>query len=105
MAPHRSLPVAAAMVAVVGLLVPVVGIGVFDGGIVWLAVLLVAATALLVAIRLDRARDTDGDVWELIPNRQYTGRHAESGGLARDEQEAALSAVEEQAEARDRGRH
>jgi len=103
MAPHTSLRVAAAVV--VGLLVPVVGIGVLDGGVVWLSVPVVVVTALLVAIRLDRARDADGDVWELIPSRQYTGRHAESGGLARDEQEAALSAVEEQAEARDRDRH
>ncbi|WP_318567610.1 hypothetical protein [Salinigranum marinum] len=61
--------------------------------------------SLLVAIRRDRAPDVDRDVWELIPSRQYTGRHAESGGLARGEQEAALASVEEQAETREHGRH
>lgn len=43
----------------------------------------------------------DGTVWNAIPGRQYDGRHAESGGIARGEQEAAIDAVQEQAEALD----
>lgn len=42
--------------------------------------------------------DGDGDVWEAIPGSQYTGRHAESGGVARREQEAAIADVAEQAD-------
>jgi len=43
----------------------------------------------------------DGSVWSAIPGRQYDGRHAESGGLARGEQEAAIESVQAQAEAID----
>ncbi|WP_227130737.1 hypothetical protein [Halorubellus salinus] len=43
----------------------------------------------------------DGDVWDAIPGSQYDGRHAESGGLTRGEQEAAIADVTEQAEALD----
>ncbi|MFC6953852.1 hypothetical protein [Halorubellus litoreus] len=43
------------------------------------------------------ASDDDGDVWEAIPGSQYDGRHAESGGLTRGEQEAAIADVQEQA--------
>lgn len=42
--------------------------------------------------------DDDGDVWDAIPGSQYDGRHAESGGLTRGEQEAAIRDVAEQAE-------
>ncbi|MDJ1432681.1 hypothetical protein [Halostagnicola sp. A-GB9-2] len=42
--------------------------------------------------------DSDGNsVWNAIPSRQYTGRHVESGGLARDDQEKALAEIEEEA--------
>jgi hypothetical protein len=40
----------------------------------------------------------DGSVWDLIPGRQYGGRHAESGGIARGEQERALREIERKAE-------
>lgn len=43
----------------------------------------------------------DGDVWDAIPPSQYDGRHAESGGLSRGEQEDAIADVQEQAEALD----
>lgn len=39
-----------------------------------------------------------GDVWNLIPGEQYVGRHAESGGVTRKEQEAAIDDVSQQAE-------
>ncbi|ERH05982.1 MAG: hypothetical protein J07HN4v3_01591 [Halonotius sp. J07HN4] len=32
-------------------------------------------------------------VWNAIPGRQYNGRHAESGGLARGEQEPAIKKI------------
>ena len=41
----------------------------------------------------------DGTVWDAIPSWQYGGRHAESGGIARDEQERALRDIEERAAA------
>lgn len=63
-------------------------------------VVVVALTAAVVAAR--RRRPESSDVWEVIPSWQYTGRHAESGGLARDEQEAALTDIEEQVEAHER---
>jgi phosphate/sulfate permease len=42
--------------------------------------------------------DRENSVWGLIPSWQYTGRHVESGGLARDEQERALESVQQEAE-------
>ena len=42
--------------------------------------------------------DADDDVWDAIPGTQYTGRHAESGGIARQEQEAAIADVAERAD-------
>jgi hypothetical protein len=43
--------------------------------------------------------DRDGTVWDVIPSRQYGGRHAESGGIARDEQERAIRDIERRAAA------
>ncbi|SDR27566.1 hypothetical protein SAMN04489842_2951 [Natronobacterium texcoconense] len=42
--------------------------------------------------------DSDSSVWNAIPSRQYDGRHVESGGLARGEQERALADIQEQAD-------
>ena len=44
--------------------------------------------------------DTHGesDVWDAIPSWQYEGRHVESGGLARGEQEQALQDIQQQAD-------
>ena len=50
-----------------------------------------------------RSTDTDGgshSVWNAIPSHQYDGRHAESGGLTRGEQEQALQEIQETAEQR-----
>ncbi|WP_245726677.1 hypothetical protein [Natronorubrum sediminis] len=47
------------------------------------------------------AVDEDGensDVWNAIPSRQYEGRHVESGGLARGEQERALEDIQRRAD-------
>ncbi|APX97829.1 hypothetical protein [Natronorubrum daqingense] len=40
----------------------------------------------------------DSDVWNAIPSWQYEGRHVESGGLARGEQERALEDIQRQAD-------
>jgi|GEM_PF-1225302 hypothetical protein len=40
--------------------------------------------------------DDESGIWRSIPSRQYTGRHAESGGLSRDEQESAIQDVQRQ---------
>jgi hypothetical protein len=58
----------------------------------------------LGAVALYRRLTADGGdlVWNLIPSRQYGGRHAESGGIARAEQEEALEEVREQTEAMER---
>ena len=44
------------------------------------------------------AEDTDSNVWDAIPSWQYEGRHVESGGLARSEQEQALQDIQKQAD-------
>ena len=41
---------------------------------------------------------SDGSVWDAIPDWQYDGRHVESGGLTRVEQERALRDIERRAE-------
>jgi len=45
----------------------------------------------------ETADSSSSTVWNLIPSRQYAGRHAESGGVARSEQEAALEEISQQA--------
>ncbi|NGM68616.1 hypothetical protein G6M89_06265 [Natronolimnobius sp. AArcel1] len=82
------------------------------------ASVLLAGTAVLVLLAVlwssrsssdetpdqDQGRDRDGDdggdssVWNAIPSWQYGGRHVESGGLARGEQEQALQEIQEQAD-------
>ena len=44
------------------------------------------------------ASEEDSNVWDAIPSWQYEGRHVESGGLARSEQERALQDIQQQAE-------
>jgi hypothetical protein len=45
------------------------------------------------------ASESDGDsVWNAIPGWQYDGRHVESGGLTRGEQEQALQEIQQRAE-------
>lgn len=52
----------------------------------------------------DSETGDDGSVWTAIPSRQYDGRHVESGGLARGEQEAAIEEIQQQAAGRERDR-
>ncbi|ELZ24510.1 hypothetical protein C475_12250 [Halosimplex carlsbadense 2-9-1] len=60
-----------------------------------------AVFAYLVVCSVWFARTTDSDgssVWSAIPDSQYTGRHAESGGIARKEQEDAIRELQEREE-------
>ncbi|WP_123534578.1 hypothetical protein [Halosimplex salinum] len=59
--------------------------------------LAVTVYAALCAAWFLRARDGDdgSSVWSGIPDSQYTGRHAESGGIARKEQEDAIRELQE----------
>ena len=69
----------------------------------WIAVAIVvvllgAAIILLLKPRTETSEGETHDVWDAIPSWQYAGRHVESGGLARDEQERAVAEVQQQAE-------
>lgn len=69
---------------------------------------LVAGVAALAAAGAAwRRADREGegtDAWAFVPSWQYGGRHAESGGLARDEQERALEELRAAADERERER-
>ncbi len=62
----------------------------------------IALCLTLIVLLLRRRPGSDEgethDVWDVIPSWQYAGRHVESGGLARNEQERALADVQQQAE-------
>jgi len=86
---------------VVVLLVPAVPALVLGG---WgKAGILAGAAALVLLVAVIRGSgtqdddDDDGAVWDAIPSWQNTGRHVESGGIARAEQERALQEIEERA--------
>lgn len=89
-------------VAVGVLLLPfVVGVTSLTALQLWTAPVIVAVIAVLVAVAVvarhrEAGEDDGGTVWDAIPDWQYDGRHVESGGLARDEQERALRDVQEQ---------
>lgn len=67
---------------------------------------LVVLSGLAIVIRwrgLTTSSDASEDdgpasVWNAIPSRQYEGRHVESGGIARSEQERALQDIKQQAD-------
>jgi hypothetical protein len=104
MVPRSLIPV---VVAASLLVAPL--LGVIEPGAGWIALCVVAVTVSIVSIRRGsrRAGDADDDggtVWEAIPSWQYAGRHVESGGLAREEQETALAEIREQA-AREHDEH
>lgn len=61
--------------------------------------------AIVSRLRGDETADTDDSVWNAIPSWQYDGRHVESGGLARGEQEQALEEINDEAEQRNNGHH
>lgn len=61
-----------------------------------------AVVGLVVAVIVRSRQQATGaepgtSVWEAIPSWQYAGRHVESGGLTRDEQERAIQDVQEEA--------
>lgn len=66
---------------------------------VWVLLVGVCATALhrRVAGRGGREQADASTVWDAIPSWQYDGRHVESGGLTRNEQEQALEEIQEAA--------
>ncbi|MFC7141741.1 hypothetical protein ACFQMA_18130 [Halosimplex aquaticum] len=75
------------------------GLGLVESG--YLPSLAVAALLYLAicAVWFARTRgDGNGSVWSAIPDTQYTGRHAESGGIARKEQEDALRELQDERE-------
>lgn len=59
------------------------------------------ALTIVVLWRLSRGQSGDDEstdsVWNAIPRWQYDGRHVESGGLTRDEQEEALQEMQQEA--------
>ena len=70
--------------------------------------LVVLAVTVLVFVRLDGDEHTGGETessWNAIPNWQYNGRHAESGGLTRGDQEQALEEIHEDATERHTDQH
>jgi hypothetical protein len=70
-----------------------------------LFVLGVAVVSWLVFSKLRSDDGESGSVWNAIPDWQYDGRHAESGGLARGEQEQALQEIHDEAEQRNEDIH
>jgi hypothetical protein len=60
-------------------------------------VALALSASVSIAILFVR-KQSGGDAWEAIPRRDYLGRHAELGGLARDEQEGAVEEIHENAD-------
>lgn len=69
--------------------------------IVWLVIILLLVIG--IGSRLAGGDGADGtesesSVWSAIPSWQYSGRHAESGGITRSEQEKALQDIKQQAE-------
>lgn len=65
---------------------------------------LLAGTILVVLILIvwtgmrQEEAERDSTVWNLIPGEQYTGRHARSGGLTREEQEAVIREIKRRAD-------
>ena len=65
------------------------------------ALLAVVGFSILLYAYVVSSDEGGGSVWNVIPSRQYDGRHAESGGLARGEQEAAIEEIQQDAAERD----
>ena len=83
------------------------GLLAFSGGQL-LAALVVLTIAVLVFVRLGSDGAVDGGTessWNAIPSWQYDGRHAESGGLTRGEQEQALEEIHDDAAERHTDQH
>lgn len=78
------------------LLVAAVGIlALLAGGLLWRRA---GAAGTAGTAGTDGSDDGDSDVWNAIPSWQYDGRHVESGGLTRGEQESALREIQRRAD-------
>lgn len=89
---------AAYVVLVVLVVIPLAGTAIALDPV--LGSLLVAGLLVIAAVGVARSPG-DGTVWNSIPGSQYAGRFAESGGLARGEQERALEEIQRRAELAD----
>jgi cytochrome c biogenesis protein ResB len=101
---NRAAALAGLVLVVLVLAAPLAALLSAGGFLAAVAVLVVIA--LVAAAVARRRRDEDdgsASVWAFIPSWQYGGRHVESGGLARGEQERALGEIREQAAKRDAG--
>ncbi|WP_436932071.1 hypothetical protein [Halosimplex halobium] len=72
------------------------GLGLAENAYVPSLALAVFAYLVVCAVWFARTTETGGSsVWSAIPDSQYTGRHAESGGIARKEQEDAIRELQD----------
>ncbi|ELZ22889.1 hypothetical protein C477_03704 [Haloterrigena salina JCM 13891] len=86
--------------AIVGLSASVLEAPVAVGAVAVLVLLAVALAWRRAATAGETAADDEEirDVWNAIPPWQYDGRHAESGGLTRGEQESTLREIQQRAD-------
>ena len=75
-----------------------------EGREIYVVLAAVALFLALVLIAASGKNEEDGDAWDAVPEHDYTGSHAELGGLTRDEQEKAVREVQEEAERRQNDR-
>lgn len=95
--PFGLLGVLAGLVGTLLLASPLLVVGVTP---YLIGVVLAGTLLLVVAARrrsAGRADDPAPTVWSAIPSWQYAGRHVESGGLSREDQERAIADLQEQA--------
>jgi hypothetical protein len=81
----------------------VLALGLSTGLVAWLGLVpgaAVTALVLLAVFLVVQTRGTSGasEFWAFTSSAEQTGRYAESGGLAREEQERALEEIEERAD-------
>ena len=77
-----------------------------DGQLLFALVVFTGAVFVFARLRADGDSRTETESsWNAIPDWQYDGRHAESGGLTRGEQEQALQEIHDDAEDRHTDRH
>ncbi|WP_415382030.1 hypothetical protein [Halosimplex sp. TS25] len=75
------------------------GLGLVESGYLPSLAAAVLLYLAICAVLFTRTRGGDGgSVWSAIPDSQYTGRHAESGGIARKEQEDAIRELQDERE-------
>lgn len=87
---------------VVGLMLVLLAVPIvwFDPVIAGALVAVIAVAVLFNWYHAGTDTDADGDVWAAIPDWQYEGRHVESGGLSRADQEEAIEEVADRADER-----